>query len=131
MVSVIIPCRNEEKFIGKCLDSLIEQDYPKEDLEILVVDGKSEDKTKEIVESFAGRYPFIKLLDNPNKYTPFALNIGIKASVGEVIIRMDSHAGYQKDYISKCVKYSKELGADNVGGVIKHYPLKILWKQGQ
>ncbi|MFH1671766.1 MAG: glycosyltransferase family 2 protein [Candidatus Portnoybacteria bacterium] len=127
-VSVIIPCRNEEKFIGKCLESLVLQDYPKENLEILVVDGVSEDGAKKIVEDFSSKYNFIKLLNNSDKFTPFALNIGIKNSKGEIVIRMDSHADYQKDYISKCVKYLKEYKADNVGGVIKTMPRgKTLW----
>jgi glycosyltransferase involved in cell wall biosynthesis len=121
-VSVVIPCRNEEKFIGKCLDSLLKQDYPKENLEILIVDGASEDGTRRAVEEYSKKYSFIKLLSNKNKYTPFGLNIGIRESVGEIIVRMDAHAGYNSDYISKCVKNLKESGADNVGGVIKTLP---------
>jgi len=124
LVSIIIPYRNEEKFIGKCLDSIINQDYPKENLEVLVVDGMSEDRTREIIQRYSQQYPFIKLLENPQKFTPFGLNIGIKKSRGEVIIRMDAHAGYEKDYVSKCVKYLEEYNADNVGGVIKTLPAK-------
>ena len=78
-VSIIIPCRNEGKFIGKCLDTVLEQDYPKENLEILVVDGMSEDKTREIARNYSEEYPFIKLLENHKKFTNFAFNIGIKA----------------------------------------------------
>jgi len=121
-VSIVIPCRNEEKFIRKCLNSIIEQDYPKENFEVLVVDGSSEDRSKEIVKSFSEKYSFIKLLENPQRYTPFGLNIGIKNSRGEIIARMDAHAGYEKDYISKCVKYLKEYDADNIGGVMKTLP---------
>jgi len=123
-VSIIIPCRNEEKFIGKCLDSLALQDYPKDKLEILVVNGASNDGTKEVVENYAKRYPLIKLLENPQKFTPFGLNIGVKEAKGEIIIRMDAHAEYEKDYISKCVFYLMNSGADNVGGVIKTLPAK-------
>jgi glycosyltransferase involved in cell wall biosynthesis len=121
-VSIIIPCRNEENFIAKCLDSITSQDYPKDNLEILVIIGASEDKTTEIVRKYSGKFPFIRLLENPKKFTPFGLNIGIKAAIGEIIVRMDAHAGYEKDYISKCVKYLKEYRADNVGGVIKTLP---------
>lgn len=106
------------------MDSIILQDYPKEKMEAFVINGASEDKTKEIVERYAGRHPFIKILENPKKYTPFGLNIGLKESRGEIIIRMDSHAGYQPDYISKCVKRLQESGADNVGGVIKTLPAR-------
>lgn len=122
MISIIIPCRNEEKFIGRCLDSVIKQDYPKEDMEILVVNGASQDKTEEIIDDFAGKYPFIKLLENPRKFTPFGLNIGIKTVKGDIIIRMDAHALYEKDYISKCVEHLKESGAENVGGAIETLP---------
>ena len=123
-ISIIIPCRNEEKYTGKCLDSIIMQDYPKENLEVLVIDGASEDKTREIVQDFSSQYPFIKLLTNPQKFTPFALNIGIKAAKGEIIVRMDAHAGYEKDYVSKCVAHLMESGADNVGGAMKTLPAK-------
>jgi len=100
LVSAIIPCRNEEKFIGKCLDSVIAQDFPKDNFEILVIDGMSDDKTRETINEYVKKYPFIKLLDNPKKFTPFALNIGIKNAKGEVIVRMDAHSVYIKDYIS-------------------------------
>lgn len=123
-LSIIIPCRDEERYIGKCLDSLISQDYPKDNLEILVVDGMSKDKTGEIVKRYIKQYPFIELLENPQRFTPFGLNIGIKKAKGEIITRIDAHASYKEDYISKCVKYLKEYEADNVGGVMKTLPGK-------
>jgi len=123
-VSIIIPCRNEEKFIGKCLNSIVEQDYPKEYLEVLVIDGMSEDKTKEIVRDFSRKYSFIKLLDNPRKFTPFGLNIGIKNAQGQIILRMDAHAQYSNDYIRKCVENLEKYNVDNVGGIIKTLPSK-------
>ncbi|MCK4245428.1 MAG: glycosyltransferase family 2 protein [Candidatus Omnitrophica bacterium] len=116
-VSVIIPCRDEENFIGVCLDSIIASDYPKDKLEVLVVDGLSEDGTREIVEGYAQRYPFIRLLDNPDKITPCALNLGIKHAKGEIIMIMGAHATYEGRYVSKCIKYLKEYNADNVGGI--------------
>jgi len=123
-VSVIIPCRNEEKFIRKCLDSIIVQDFPKEELEILVVDGMSGDKTREILKKYQEKYSFIKVLDNPKKITPSDLNIGIKNSKGDIIIRMDSHAFYQKNYISRCLNYLERYKADNVGGAVRTLPAK-------
>jgi len=124
LVSVIIPCRNEEKFISKCLDSIINNDYPKEKMEVLVVDGMSEDRTREIIEKFKAKNEKlkIKVLDNPKKFTPFALNIGIKETKGDIIMRMDAHATYDNKYISKGVKYLNEYDADNVGGVCKIMP---------
>lgn len=118
-ISIIIPCRHEGGFIGKCLDSILGQDYPKENLEVLIVDGMSEDETREIVKNYSSKFSFIKLLDNPDKLTPFGLNVGLKEAKGEIIVRMDAHADYGSDYISKCVKYLKEYDADNVGGIMK------------
>jgi len=126
LVSIIIPCRNEEKFIGKCLESILNQDFPKEKLEVLVVDGMSEDKTRETIKNFQFSNPNfqLRLLDNPKKFTNFAFNMGIRESRGEIIMIMGAHAGYERDYISKCVKYLQEYNADNVGGVIKTLPSK-------
>lgn len=123
-VSVIVPCLNEEKFISSCLESIIKNDYPKEKLEVLVVDGMSEDKTREIVRNYSKKYSFLKLLDNPKIITPSAMNIGIKNAKGEIIIKMDAHSVYEKDYISKCVEHLTRSGADNVGGVLKAIPSK-------
>lgn len=121
-VSAIIPCRNEEKFIKKCLDSIIANDYSKDRFEILVIDGMSEDNTKKIVQDYIGRYPYVKLLENHKKITPVALNIGIKEAKGEIIMKIDAHSVYEKDYISKCVRYLTDYDADNVGGVLKTLP---------
>jgi len=124
LVSIIIPCRNEEKFIARCLNSVLGQDYPKDKIEILTVDGRSDDGTKQMIKKYIQQYPSIKLLDNPKRVTPAAFNIGIKNSYGELIIIMGAHSIYEKNYISKCVKYSNEYGADNVGGVWKIMPAK-------
>jgi len=123
-ISIIIPCRNEEKYIARCLDSLSGQDYPKEKMEILAVDGMSEDKTKEILESYRNKYPFLAILKNERKVKPVALNIGIREAKGEIVVIADAHAFYEKDYVSKSVKYLKEYKADNVGGIIKTIPTK-------
>ncbi len=122
MVSIIVPCRNEEEFITACLESILANDYPKDWLEILVVDGMSEDGTRWLIESYAQKYSFIRLLDNPRKITPVALNIGISHATGQIIMRMDAHATYEKDYISKCVHALENHGADNVGGIWRIIP---------
>lgn len=122
LISIIIPCRNEERFIGKCLDSIIANDYPKDKLEVLVVDGMSEDTTREILQRYEKKYPFIRILDNHKKITPVGMNIGIKSANGKIIMKMDAHTTYKNDYISKCVKYLNEYDADNVGGVLITVP---------
>lgn len=121
-ISVIVSCFNEESFIKNCLNSLIGQDYPKDNLEILFIDGMSNDETRKIIKNYSEKYSFVKLLDNPNRITPCAFNIGIKESRGDAIFLLGAHAKYEKDYISKCVEHLKESGADNVGGIIKTIP---------
>jgi len=121
-VSIIIPCLNEEAFIGKCLDSILDSTYSKDKIEIIIIDGMSTDKTRQIISKYQEKYAFINLLDNPQKNTPSALNIGIKASTAKTIIRLDAHTTYSKDYFEKCVKYIDEYEADNVGGVIVPSP---------
>ncbi len=115
-VSVVMPVLNEGKYIKNCLDSVLSQDYSKENLEILLIDGMSEDGTGKIINEYASKYSFIKLLSNPKKTVQYALNIGIKNARGEYIVRMDAHASYANDYISQCIKYLKKTGAANVGG---------------
>ncbi len=121
-VSIILPCRNEEKFIAGCLDSIISSDYPGERLEVLVVDGMSEDGSREILARYTERCNFIRMLENKKKITPCAFNLGIKNAKGDIIIIMGVHAVYSEDYISKCVKYLRDYNADNVGGVMITVP---------
>ena len=116
-VSVVIPMRNEEKFIKKCLESILQNDYPKDKLEIIIVDGMSSDRSKELAMEYESKYGFIKVLDNPKRIQASALNIGIKESKGEIIIRMDAHTIYDKDYIKNCVDLLMKTDAKNVGGV--------------
>jgi len=115
-VSIIIPCRNEEKFIGRCLDSIIAQDYPKDKIEILVVDGRSTDRTREVVEGYTQRYPFIKILDNSKRITPVAMNIGIREAKGDVIILVNAHSILDKNFLKYNFQYLNKTNADAVGG---------------
>ena len=119
MLTVICPIYNEEKYIAQFLDSLLQQDYPKDDLEILLVDGMSKDRTREIVADYTIKCPFIRLIDNPDKIVPYAMNRGIDAAKGDIIMRLDAHASYQPDYFSVLVNGLRRLNADNVGTVCK------------
>ena len=116
-VSVVIPCRNEEPFIAKVLHDLEKQDYPKGHFEILLAEGRSEDKTREIILDFAALNADIKLIDNPQKIVPTGLNAAIRQARGEVIVRMDAHSEYPTNYLSELVTHLQHLNADNVGGV--------------
>lgn len=123
-LSVICPIYNEEKHIAACLDSILRQDFPKEELEVLLVDGMSTDRTREIVQQYTAQYPFIFLLDNPKRIVPTGLNIGIRVAQGEVIIRLDAHAIYPDNYFSALVDKLFALNADNVGGLCRTLPAK-------
>jgi len=117
-LSIIIPILNEEKYIAKCLDSIIESDYEKDKMEVLLIDGGSTDKTVEIIKKYQIKYPFFKLLNNPKKIAPVAMNIGIKNAKGEYVFIISAHAKYTKNYFSKLVKYCEKLNADCVGPVL-------------
>lgn len=123
-VSIIAPIYNEVKFIEAFLDSILQQDYPHESMEIILVDGMSNDGTREKINNYVKKNPIFQLLDNPHKVVPNALNIGIKASKGDVIIRMDAHCSYPDNYISTLVKELFRLDADNVGGIWHTNPAK-------
>jgi len=116
-ISIICPVYNEEKYIEQCINSILSFDYHRDEMEVLFVDGKSTDSTRSIILSYIERFPFIKLLDNPYKIVPYAMNIGIENAHGEVIIRLDAHAFYPSDYASKLVYQLDLLHADNVGAV--------------
>ena len=92
MLSIVCPIYNEVRYIKGCIESIVAQDYPKDSLEVLFVDGMSLDGTRDVVQQFMSLYPFIKLLDNPKKITPTALNIGVTAAKGSIIFRLDAHA---------------------------------------
>ena len=117
-ISIIIPCRNEEKFIGKCLDSILAQDYPKEKLEILIMDGMSEDKTREVIKEYGQKHSFVRLLDNPDKVTPKAMNIGVQNSRGEVIVLpVNAHSVLDREFLKWNIYYLNKIKeADAVGG---------------
>lgn len=119
IVSIVIPMRNEERFVGKCLASVIEQEFPRNSLQIVVVDGNSADNSRQIVKDYMRQFGFISLFDNPQKITPISMNIGIKHSKGDIIIILSAHSFVPKDFVAKNVKYLESSGADCVGGTIE------------
>ncbi len=119
LISVIIPCRNEEKYIGDCLASLLNQKNINEKFEILVVDGMSLDNTRKIIQSISKDNPQVKLIDNPKLLTPYALNIGIKNAKGQFIAIFGAHAEYNLDYLAVCLElFNKHPDISCVGGPI-------------
>jgi len=121
-VSIIVPCRNEERYIRRCLDSIVATDYPLDRLEVLIVDGRSDDGTREILAQYTSQHPWMRTLDNPKQITPAALNIGIRGASGELIMRMDAHAFYPPSYVSQLVTALQDTGAAAVGGRLVTLP---------
>ena len=119
-VSVVIPIYKEENYIKTLVKSILQQDYDKSKLEILFVDGNSPDKTLDILkEELDGKELDYRILNNPKKIPPVAVNIGIKEAKNDIIIRLDAHSEYPSNYISKCVYYLNNIDADNVGCLVK------------
>ena len=119
-ISVIMPIRNEAAYIERSLGSVLAQDYPHDRMEILVVDGMSDDATRELVQQLASRFPehTVRLLDNPRRIVPTAMNIGIAAAEGDYVARVDGHCELPSDYLKRCLALAHETGAQNVGGMV-------------
>lgn len=117
MLSVICPIYNEERYIAACIESILAQDYPKDDLEVIFADGMSNDRTREIVAQYTAQYPWIRVIDNPKRIVPPALNAAIAASKGDIIMRLDAHAIYPSNYFSALVKAHDRYNAANIGAV--------------
>ena len=118
-ISVIMPIRNEEKHLAESLTAIVNQEWEKDNYEILIVDGMSTDETRGIVKEFEAKHKNLKLIDNPQHTAIHALNIGIRHAKGDVIVRVDGHAIVEKDYLQQCDKYLKSTNAECVGGAIE------------
>jgi len=114
-VTVIIPCRNEREYIVRALDSISHAEYPSRRLEVLVVDGMSDDGTAELVREYARRHANVRVVENPSRTVPPGLNAGITEARGDVIMRMDAHVEYPPEYVPRLVRWLEETGAENVG----------------
>src|SRR4029079_10518944 len=116
-VTIAMPSYNEELYIEECLNSLLQQDYPADRMEILVADGGSPDKTREIVNRMAAKDARIRLLDNSaHKIQSYGMNLCLKESRGEFILVTDVHAEYANNYVRKLVETFQRTGADVAGG---------------
>lgn len=120
-IKVVIPCRNEHAYIGKCLDSLVRCDRNGIDLLVCVVDGMSDDGTRTLVKEYADRYAFISLLDNERKTTPFALNLGLRPLDYDAGIILGAHAVVHSDFLihnARVLREHPEVGC--AGGIIRN-----------
>jgi glycosyltransferase involved in cell wall biosynthesis len=115
LVSVVIPVFNEERFIERCLAGALAQDYPAGQMEIIVADGMSTDRTRELIAKF----PTVRLVENPGRIVSTGLNRAVAAARGEIIVRLDGHCEYPGDYVRRVVELRERLNADSVGGVLE------------
>jgi glycosyltransferase involved in cell wall biosynthesis len=113
-ISLIMPCRDEERFIAGAIESLLPQLNASD--ELIVVDGRSADRTREIVSALASHDSRIRLVDNPERHAAAAMNRGIKAAAGDFIVRVDAHCVYPNEYVQRLVTALDTFQADNVGG---------------
>ena len=116
LVTIAMPAFNEEHYIEACIRSVQAQDYPRDRIEILVADGRSTDRTREILAELAAADPRIRVIDNPDRLQAAGLNQLIRAARGEIVVRMDVHCEYAPSYVRTCVEKLAATGADNVGG---------------
>ncbi|MEO7987004.1 MAG: glycosyltransferase family 2 protein [Gemmatimonadales bacterium] len=121
-VSIVIPCRNEARYIAPCLASILASEYPRDRLEVIIADGMSDDGTREIIAGYAAEHGRVTMVDNPPRITPAGLNAAIRAARGEIIVRMDAHAIYPPEYVPKLVAALLETEADNVGTTVVTLP---------
>jgi glycosyltransferase involved in cell wall biosynthesis len=128
VVTIAVPCFNEERYIESFLADVFDQDYPAESIEVLIGDGMSTDRTREILAKVAARKPgVLRVIDNPQRLQAAAMNAMIAAARGDIIVRMDVHARYAKDFVRQCVEVLAETGAQNVGGPAR--PAATSWFQ--
>ena len=116
MVSIVVPCRNERDHIETALNSILIQELPGGNFEVIVADGMSDDGTREIVRQVTRRDSRVRMVDNRGAIVSTGLNAAIREARGSIIIRMDAHTRYAPDYIRQCVEVLEETAADNVGG---------------
>lgn len=123
MITVAITCYNEETYIEGCLRSVLAFSKPEgEDVEILVVDGISEDNTRSIVQNLHGEFPEILLIDNPKRFQVHGINLAIDAARGKYLAWLGAHAIYPVDYLTVLYQTSLRTNAENVGGILNTLP---------
>ena len=128
-VSIIVPCFNEEKRIRHLLDAIISQTYPRERLDVTIADGGSKDATPWVIADFQREHPDLRLqvVENRVGSIPAALNVAIRASGGEIILRLDAHSAPYAGYVEKSVAALVQGKGLNVGGVWEIHPGAETW----
>lgn len=119
LVSVIVPCYNEQSTIRMLLDALYQQTYPRQEMEVIIADGLSTDNTRQEIASFQREHPdlCLHIVDNNRRIIPAGLNRAMEAASGQYILRLDAHSIPYPDYVARCVLALEHNLGDNIGGV--------------
>lgn len=118
-VSVIVPCYNEQENIVSLLDAILAQTYPGDQMEVVIADGISQDRTREVIRQFAQAHPVpaLRVVENARRTIPSGLNLAMSSAQGDIIVRLDGHSIPIPDYVEKCVEAIESERGANVGGV--------------
>ena len=129
-VSIIVPCYNEQETIRLLLEAIYAQTYPRQDLEVIVADGMSTDRTRQEIAAFQSSHPAlpVRVVDNPLRIIPAGLNVAVRAAQGEYIVRLDAHSTPAPDYVTRCIAALQTGAGDNVGGVWEIQPGGADWR---
>jgi glycosyltransferase involved in cell wall biosynthesis len=124
LVSVIVPCRNEEATIAGAIHSILASDYPRDCIEVIAADGRSQDATRLILEQLAAADARLRVIDNPDRITPAALNRAVAAARGRYILRVDAHSVIDPHYLARAVETLEASGPEvwGVGGLMRTEP---------
>ena len=120
VVTVAVPMLNEARYIVACLDSFGAQDYPLEFLDVMVIDGGSDDGCLMVVERYMQANPWVRIVENPIGSASSAFNIGMREARGEVVCLFSSHGVADPGYVSRSVAALHRSGASGVGGSYRH-----------
>ncbi len=116
-VSVVVPVLNEERHLDAAVTNVLEQEYPGA-MDVVLAVGPSRDRTAEVAARLAARDPRVHVVENPTGRTPAGLNAAVKASTGDVVVRVDAHSELSPGYVRRAVEILERTGADNVGGIM-------------
>ncbi len=114
--SIVVPCRNEAAHIVRFLESVLAQELSGRSVEVVVADGLSDDGTRDVLADYCSRHAQLRVVDNPDRIVSTGLNLAIMSSQADVIVRMDVHTRYARDYVRQCLDELARRDAENVGG---------------
>ena len=120
VVTIAVPMLNESRYIVACLDSFAAQDYPLDLLDVMVIDGGSDDGCRMVVQAYADSHPWVRIVDNPEGSASSGFNVGMNQAYGEVVCLFSSHGVADRDYVSHSVAALHRSGAAGVGGSYRH-----------